>query len=136
MTRPWPFGFAEKEFPQRRKVVKQSIYPEEELKKESTVCADRHTGELRGRVAESSPHGSSNYFYARFLPGFLWAIILICLVQSPYLAYLRIFPCMHTHLLTKMDASEEAYGSYTSVSITPFLTSKESFCPRVVREVS
>ena len=33
MTRPWPFGFAEKEFPQRRKVVKQSIYPEEEKKK-------------------------------------------------------------------------------------------------------
>ena len=33
MTRPWPFGFAEKELPQRRKVVKQSIYPEEEKKK-------------------------------------------------------------------------------------------------------
>ena len=73
-------------------------------KKESTVCADRHTGELRERVAESSPHGSWNYCYAAFLLGFLWAIILICLVQSPYLVYPRIFPRMHTHLLTKMDA--------------------------------
>ena len=90
--------------------MKQSIYPEEEKKKESTVCADRHTGELGERVAESSPHGSLNYCYAAFLLGFLWAIILVCLVQSPYLVYLRIFPRMHTHLLTKMDASEEAYG--------------------------
>ena len=26
MTRPWPFGFAEKEFPQRDKIVKQVVF--------------------------------------------------------------------------------------------------------------
>ena len=33
-----------------------------------------------------------NYFNGAFLLGFLWRIILICLVPSPYLAYLRILP--------------------------------------------
>ena len=34
--------------------------------------------------------GSLNYFYGAFLPGFLWPIILTCLVNSPYLVYFRI----------------------------------------------
>ena len=33
-----------------------------------------------------------NYFNGAFLLGFRWRIILICLVPSPYLAYLRILP--------------------------------------------
>ena len=46
MTRPWPYGFAEKEFPQRRKVVKQVKYLLGEK-----IRMDRHTGGLRERVA-------------------------------------------------------------------------------------
>ena len=61
-------------------------------------------------VAESSPCGSLNYFYVVFLLGFLWPIILICLVHSLYLVYLRILLCVHMHLLAKMDFTEKAYG--------------------------
>lgn len=42
------------------------------------------------------------------LPGFLWPIVLLCLVLSLYLVYLRVLPCVH--LLAKMDSREEAYG--------------------------
>ena len=45
VTRPWPYGFAEKEFPQRQKVVKQVKYLLGG--KKSTVHVDRHTGRLR-----------------------------------------------------------------------------------------
>ena len=68
-------------------------------------------GQTQGeRGAESQPHGSLNYFYGAFLPGFLWPVILICLVQSPDLVYLRNLPCMPTHLLDMMDSTKEAYG--------------------------
>ena len=55
-------------------------------------------GQTQGeRGAESQPNGSLNYFYGTFLPGFLWPVILICLVHCPYVVYLRILPrvCMH-----------------------------------------
>ena len=58
-------------------------------------------------VAESHPHGSLNYVYGVFLPGFLCPIILICLVHSLYLVYLRILPCVRTRLLAKMDPTEK-----------------------------
>ena len=52
-------------------------------------------GQTQGeRGAESQPHGSLNYFYGTFLPGFLWPVILICLVHCLYLVYLRIYPPM------------------------------------------
>ena len=35
------------------------------------------------RVAESYPC-SLNYFYGEFLLGFVWPILLICLVKNPY----------------------------------------------------
>ena len=60
------------------------------------------------RVAESCPHYSLNYFYAALL-SFLWSIILIYLVHSLYLVYLRIVTCVHMHLLAKMDSTEKAY---------------------------
>ena len=59
---------------------------------------------------ESCPRGSLNHLYEAFLPGFLWPIILHCLVLSPYLVYLRVLPCVRTHLLAKVDSSKEAYG--------------------------
>ena len=59
---------------------------------------------------ESHPRGSLNHLYGAFLLGFLWPIILLCLVLSSYLVYLRVLPCMRVHLLAKMDSSKEAYG--------------------------
>ena len=59
---------------------------------------------------ESHPCGSLYLLYGAFLLGFLWPIILLCLVLSPYLVYFRVLPCVHAHLLAKMDSSEEAYG--------------------------
>ena len=67
--------------------------------------------------------------------GFPLAVILLCLVLSPYLVYLRIFLCVRTHLLVKMDSTEEAYGYNIPWHHSP-LTSKEPFCACVVREVS
>ena len=54
---------------------------------------DRHTGRLRGTVPELHPCGGLNHLYETFLLVFLWLVILICLVHSPYLVYLRILPC-------------------------------------------
>ena len=62
------------------------------------------------RVPESCPHGSLNHFYGAFLLVFLWWIILTCLVQSTYLIYLMVLPCVHMHLLAKMDCTAEAYS--------------------------
>ena len=60
--------------------------------------------------AASEIQGDLNHFYGAFLLGFLWPMILVCLVLSPYLVYLSILPRMRAHLLVKMDSSEEAYG--------------------------
>ena len=38
-----------------------------------------------GSEREMIPRGSLNHLYGAFLPGFLWPIILLCLVLSPYL---------------------------------------------------
>ena len=83
-------------------------------------------------VAESRPCGSLDYFSGTFLPGFLWPIMLICLLHSPYLVYLRILPCVSTHLLARMDLTEKAYRYGTSLDMTP----RSLFCAYVVREVS
>ena len=52
---------------------------------------------------ELCPRGSLNYFHGAFLLGFLWPIILISLVHSPHLMYLKIPPCVCMHPLAKMD---------------------------------
>ena len=67
-------------------------------------------GRLRETESESHLHGSLNYFYGTFHLVFLWLIILICLVHSSYLMYLRILPCVRTQLLAKMDSTTKAYG--------------------------
>ena len=77
-------------------------------RKKSTVRVDRQMGRLRGKVSEFHPHSGLNFIYGAFLPGFLWPIILICLVHSPYLVYLRIIPCVCIYLLAKMDFTEES----------------------------
>ena len=58
------------------------------------------------RVPELRPQGSLYRLCGAFLLGFLWPIIMICLVRSPYLVHLRILLCVHTHLLAKMDPTE------------------------------
>ena len=68
-----------------------------------SVCIDSLSDSRRERITEWCPCGSLNYFYGAFLLSFLWPIILICLIQSPYLVYLRIRPSVHTHLLAKME---------------------------------
>ena len=52
-----------------------------------------------------------------FLPGCLWPVILLCLVLSPYLVYLRILSCVCTHLSAKMDSSKETYRWLTSLPL-------------------
>ena len=97
------------------------------------MLVDRHRDGLR----ESCPSGinSLKHFSGAFLSGFLWPIILICLVQSPDLVYLRILECMPTHLLDMMDSTKEPYGYLASFSITLFLTSKGPFCAHVIGKV-
>ena len=90
-------------------------------------------GGLWDRITELQPHGSLNYFYGAFLPGFLWPIILLCLILNPYLVYFRVLPCVHMHLSAKVDSSEEVYGQ---VDITPFFTSKKLLCICIVWKVS
>ena len=64
---------------------------------------ERHTDSSEGeRIAEWHPGGGLNYFLWGILPGFLWPVIFISLVHSPYSVYLRILPHVHTHLLAKM----------------------------------
>lgn len=94
------------------------------------MCPQTHgqTQRVSPWVAESHPQGSFNY-------GLLWWIILICLVHSPYLAYLRILPCVHTHLSAKMDSAAKACGQNLPWQPSS-LTCKEPFCACVVREVS
>ena len=84
------------------------------------VCVDRHTG----RLWDLCPRGGLNCLHGAFLPGFLWPIILICLVLSLYLVYFRVLLWVHVYLLAKMESSEESYGL---LDITPLLTSKELF---------
>ena len=86
---------------------------------------ERHTGGLR----ESCPRESLLWG----ISAGLWPIILICLILSLYLVYLRISPRVRAHLLAKMGSTEEAYGP---LSVTPLLTSKEPCWACVVGEVS
>ena len=71
---------------------------------------DTQTDSGRERVAELHPWGNLYYFYGVSLLYFLWPIILICLVHSSYLVYLKVFPCIHMHVLAKMDFSGKVYG--------------------------
>ena len=66
-----------------------------------------------GKERKSLSHalmGTLIYFYGTFLLGFLQSIILICLAQSPYLVYIRIFLCVCMHLLAKMNFTKTEYG--------------------------
>lgn len=87
VARPLALWFCRKEFPQRWNV---SI----RRKKYKYVWIDTWA-HSRGELC---PWGNLNHLRGVFLPGFLWPVVLICLVQSPHLVCLRILPCVHTHL--------------------------------------
>ena len=81
------------------------------------MLVDKYTGRLTGRVPELHPRGSVNYLCGAFLLVFLRPIILICLVHSLYLVYLRILSCVRMHLSVKTDATEKL-SDRTSLVIT------------------
>ena len=59
---------------------------------------------------KSCPRGGLNPFYGAFILGFLWPVILLCLVLSPYLVCLRVLPYVCTQLSAKKDSSKGACG--------------------------
>ena len=74
------------------------------------------TSELRGSLSAFEVVSvtfffffSFSHFYGAFLLGFFWQIILIRQIQSPYLVYLRILPCVHMHLLAKKVSTAKEY---------------------------
>ena len=69
----------------------------------------------------------------------LWSIssgfhlaILICLVHSPYLIYLRSRPCVRTLLLVKMEPTAKASG----LTLLPLWPARNLFCACVFGVVS
>ena len=70
-------------------------------------------------------------FFGIFLQVFLWPIILICLVHSLCLVYLRILPCVRKHLLAKLDSTKSSrfVGSLALVSIIPLWPPRSSSVP-------
>ena len=94
------------EFPQRREVVKQVKYVLGG-KEEYSMC-----GQTQGQAQRKSGTlmGVCITYMGHFFLVFLWPNILICLVHSPYIVHLRILPCVHAHLLAKMDSLEEVCG--------------------------
>ena len=82
--------FCRKIFPQRWKVVKHVKCL---LEEKESLWIDAWVGAERG----SHLHGSLHRLHEAFILGFHSPVILLCLVLSPYLAYLRIPTCVHTH---------------------------------------
>ena len=72
------------------------------------------------------------HYYGVFLPGFLEPIILICLVHSPYLGFLRILPHVFTHLLAEMGPTAEATGWSIRLHSFPSRPARSLFCSCVV----
>ena len=98
--RPWPISCVETNFH-----VETASSETNKLfiwRNNGIVCVDRLKSRLRGRVAPSwqLDHISS---------GFLLTSHLALLVLSPYLVYLKVLPCVLTHLIAKMDSSKEAW---------------------------
>ena len=67
---------------------------------------------------ELHPRDTLNHLHGVILLGFLWPVILLCLVLNPYLVYLRILPCVRMHLVAKMDASKRLVGRLTLLPLT------------------
>ena len=72
-------------------------------------------------------HGNLKHFYGIFLPNFLWLVILICLVHSPYLVHLRILPCVWSRWILP----QRPMGR-TSLDMTPLWLPRSLFCAMCV----
>ena len=68
------------------------------------MCGKTHGQAQTERVAESHPHGSLNYLYGAFLPGFLANRSDLPGSQSTFGI------SGSTHLLAKTDPAKEAHG--------------------------
>ena len=88
--------------------------------------------EYISRLPQLHLHSSLNHLYGAFLPGFLWPIILICLVHTPCLVYLRIFPCVH---MPRWILLKRHLGR-ASLDMTPLWPPRSLFCTCMVEEVS
>ena len=102
MTRPWPIGFVQMN---SHKETESSETSEMFIRWKKGSYELTHTGGLR----EFRSRCGLKDLFQTFLPGFLWPIILLCLVLSLYLVYLRSSPVC-AYLLAKMESSKEAYG--------------------------
>ena len=91
------------------------------------VCVGGHMGRLRERVTPSQQFES---LVCDILYG---SVILIRLVLGPYLIYLRILPCVCTHLSAKIDSNKRNSNKRPlgRLDITPLLTSKELFVRKI-----
>ena len=81
----------------------------------------RHGNPLQYSSLDYTVHGvaSVGHHRATCTCTSLWPIVLVCLVHRPNMVYLRILPCVHTHLSAKVDPTEEVSGRSTSLNITP-----------------
>ena len=103
VTRPCLIGSVEMN---SHKAMESSKTSKVFIRRKNSTCEQTHGWVQR----ESCPHDCLNHLDGAFLPGLLWPIILPCLVLSQYLVFLRILPCVHAHLLSRMDSSKEAYA--------------------------
>ena len=123
-TRALALQLCRKEFSQRWKVVKQVFIGRG---KKYSTRGQTHWRTQRQRVTESHPCGNLNSFYGTFLLGFLWPSVLICLVHSSCLVYLRILPCVRMHLLARQFLLQRPVGRQVSFDITPLWPPRSLF---------
>ena len=66
-----------------------------------------------GSEKELRLRGSLNHLYGTFIWGFLWPIILLCLVLSLYLVYFRVLPsagaCLVAQTVKNLPAMPETW---------------------------
>ena len=78
-------------------------------RKRSTLCVDRHTGELTERVPDSQSHFSLNHLYGGVSSEFPLSNHHVSVSQFIY-GISQDPPYGGTHLLAKMDYTAKAYG--------------------------
>lgn len=124
--------FAEKNSHKDGKVMNQIKYLLRG-KKVRKILVDSHTGGLQECCwVESS--WQFELHLCGISSGFPLANHSGCLVHSPYLVYHRILPCVHMHLLAKMDLIERHMGR-TALDILLW-PSRNLFCTYVVGAIS
>lgn len=115
MTRPWPFDFAKKTFPQIQKVVKQVNWLLE-------------NGIKRGHMG--TPERESHTLAVVWITC-MWHFVWVSashfdhMVLGPYLIYVRILPCVYTSLSQNRFQQRGLWVDLTSLLT---LTLQGAFC--------